>query len=88
MNKIIEKSRSFTLSNNLMCELKLFTKKGHNSSFYLDETFDFERDISRLSNQKDFNNSLTVYRVKDIQTMQKLQMYLFSCFFFHTLGFS
>jgi len=40
MNKIIEKSRSFTLSNNLMCELKLFTKKGHNSSFYLDETFD------------------------------------------------
>ena len=51
-----------------------FSKKGVNTSFYLDENFDFDQDISKISKLSNFNNSITVHRVKDMQTMQKLQL--------------
>ena len=52
-------------------------KKGIDTSFYLDENFDFDKDISQISKLSNFNKSITVHRVKDIQTMQKLQLYNF-----------
>ena len=59
-------------SSNMACSK---SSNGLNVTYYVDENFNFDQDISRLAKSSDFNNSLTVFKVKDFKTMFKLQIY-------------
>ncbi|CAF0890604.1 unnamed protein product, partial [Didymodactylos carnosus] len=51
------------------------TASNQNYSAYVDYRFDFDSDIDKLSKSEDFNKTLTVHPVNDLETMLKLQMY-------------
>ncbi|CAF0897050.1 unnamed protein product [Brachionus calyciflorus] len=59
-------------SANLACTN---TANGRNTTYFSSVNFDFDYSIDQLIFSEKFNQSLTVYRVKDIETMKKLKLY-------------
>lgn len=50
------------------------TANGYKANYHLNPNFNLDSNLNELLHSENFNNSLTVGHVRDIQNMRKLQM--------------